>query len=348
MLVFTDPHFTDREQDAYRWKLFPLLHEVEQRFGGIDTLACLGDLTEHKDCHSSALLHRIQQELLNAPGKLKIILKGNHDYVEEGEPFFDWLGKLSTNNVLYCKEPTFFGSGILALPHTRNPAAAWEKWWGRDGSIRLVLTHVTVDGCQSEMGTILPGISRTAIPGSKALVLSGDIHKPQHLGPDFIYVGTPYSTRFSPPYTPRVLLLEFDDRDEPFNPKITDIPTGLKRKITYVTERGEVLDFSSFGASGIVLGPEDELRVSVKITSDVTPAIWKEWRDEVLALWSDPRISLVPLMEKSRRIEEAQEHGVGVHTHPEEALSEYCAASDIPDRLKEVGQSLLRDRLSKT
>ncbi|MGH7239128.1 MAG: hypothetical protein ACREHG_03570, partial [Candidatus Saccharimonadales bacterium] len=58
-LFFSDPHFTDREQDAYRWKVFPFLHHVEALYGEIDLLACLGDLTDHKDCHSSALLHRV-------------------------------------------------------------------------------------------------------------------------------------------------------------------------------------------------------------------------------------------------------------------------------------------------
>lgn len=346
-LFFTDPHFTDREQDAYRWKLFPFLKEVEEKFGHIDLLACLGDLTEHKDCHSSALLHRILKELREAPGEMKIVVKGNHDYVDEGEPFFDWLGELRVGeNIFYCSEPALYDGGILVLPHCRNPQREWETWrtlGDLDDVVRLVLTHITVDGCQSEMGTILPGIPRRMIPGSQALVLSGDIHKPQHMGPDFIYVGTPYSTRFSPAYEPRVLLLEFNDEDQLFDPKITSIPTGLKRKITQVMPMEEV-ERMELG----VMGLEDELRVSVRIPSHFTPTQWVEFKERVLAKYPGDQISLVPLVDKKQPLPEVPLQGVGVSMNPEESLSEYCTSSAVPQPLEAVGRNLLRNRLSKT
>ncbi len=352
-LFFTDPHFTDREQDAYRWKIFPFLRKVEDQYGAIDDLWCLGDLTEFKDHHSSRLLHRIVKELETAPGLSKHVVKGNHDYIDEGEPFFDWLGELDWGGygIRYYSEPEFasYEQGILVLPHTNNPVEEWKEYREQDEKIQLVLTHITVDGCQSEMGQVLPGISRTQIPGSRALILSGDIHKPQHLGPDFIYVGTPYSTRYSPHYHPRVLLLEWDD-ETTFNPKVTSIYTGLKRKIALVTSLDDLLkneDDPVWGAVGDVT-PEDEIRVSVKVGAHLSPSQWKEFKEEVLKSCKDVNISLVPLVDKQVKLDEPSKQGVGLNTRPEDALSEYCKATTVPDPLQAVGSELLRHRLSKT
>lgn len=360
ILIYSDPHFTDREQDAYRWEVFPFLHKVAELEGPIDVTACLGDLTEFKDHHSSELLHRIKHEIQNSPGDTKIVLKGNHDYIEEGEPFFDWLQELTSDgggDVIYCSTPRYYNphssdgitgkiNQVLCLPHTRNPHEEWKPYMNTKA--QLVLAHVTVSGSQSEMGQVLPGIARTEMPGNKSMIISGDIHKPQSLGPDFMYVGTPYSTRFSPPYQPRVLVVELGEDQKQFC--IKSISTGLKRKVVF---RMKVEDGSSIAHSLdqlVVLDPTDELRVVVEIGQFTLSSEWKEMK-EMIEQELKKRSSVPEHFSVIPSIQHVQEATPEVADRqltrtPEEALHAYCKAQALPEHLATFGSDYLREHSS--
>ncbi len=356
ILVFTDTHLTDRESDTHRWQIFPFLGQVEHEYGKIDLLAHLGDLTEKKDGHSSALLHRIVKELKAAPGERKVVLKGNHDYVEEGEPFFSWLSSLEDAGITYATTPQSYVPypEILLLPHARNPLREWEQLKLKVDP-KLVLTHITVDGAQTEMGSVIPGIPRSKIPGDKALVLSGDIHKPQQMGPDFVYVGTPYFIRYSPDYEPRVLLVEVDP-DELTNRPVPNfhliyVPTGLQRFIAVTVTMEELLMGGGGEIPGLLshLGNGGRMRIRVKIPTHTLPNEWKEFKTRALeADWMLPeRVSILPLIQPVTATDQ-DEVSTRTHKSPEDVLHDYCQTYHISQGLENIGSELLRSSSSKS
>jgi DNA repair exonuclease SbcCD nuclease subunit len=195
-----------------------------------DALVILGDLTEDKDRHSANLVNMIVRELSEMASVVPIaILMGNHDYLNEGHPFFafvrhipniEWIGKISTGAML--KGPKFRSifDGCLFLPHTRNHERDWadlinpgkasaETAFGlRFDQYRVVFAHNTFNGAEVGWGRKLEGIPLDIFP-KKTRVVAGDIHRPQTLGP-VTYVGPPYTVNFGDDYKPRMLSITGD------------------------------------------------------------------------------------------------------------------------------------------
>lgn len=201
MLLLADLHFTDKVQDDYRWNVFDFVLEYYEKTQD-KNLLILGDLTDSKDHHSSVLVNRIVKYMreLVSRGMDITILKGNHDYIDPDQPFFQFLEEI--DYVGYVKDPSAMlieGIPCLLLPHTRDPIEEWEsspivKQWCKKA--KLVFMHQSVIGSVAsngfEMAKGLPRNYLTKFPGK---VISGDIHCPQKVG-KVEYVGSPYSIRF--------------------------------------------------------------------------------------------------------------------------------------------------------
>jgi hypothetical protein len=186
-----------------------LLGVIERRKP--DGVAILGDLTEEKDRHSAQLVNQVVSEL-GAIASLAslLILPGNHDYLNEGHPFFaflshipniEWVSGVKAASELSTSKFRSIFEGCLFLPHTRN----YEKDWAHLDlhNRRFIFAHNTFNGAEVGWGRKLEGIPIDIFPkGSK--VLAGDIHVPQKLGP-VEYIGCPYLRNFGDAFEPRMI-----------------------------------------------------------------------------------------------------------------------------------------------
>lgn len=214
-LLTADLHLTDNPRDEYRWGILPWLvkqAEVHQ----VDQIMVLGDLTDAKDRHSSALVNRVVRNLSgNATGPRWIFIKGNHDYIDESLPFFEFLE--FHDNVRFFNYPSELTIKVadtpekcLFLPNTKNWREDWQELYFND--YPFIFTHQTYEGCLTENGTTLEGIPPSIFKDFEGHVYSGDIHVPQKVARNVEYVGAPYHLRFGDVFNPRVLLIDNNGR----------------------------------------------------------------------------------------------------------------------------------------
>lgn len=325
LLLTSDLHLTDREADRSRFEIFDVCARIQERErGSIQGWACLGDLTEFKDRHSSALTHATRAGVERLPFNYKLILKGNHDYVDEGEPFFDFLHLLP--GVHYVSRPevlSFEGHDLLLLPHTRDVKAEWARFDGIQ--CELVLAHLTVQGARSEQGAVLDGVPRNWIPGN-CPVISGDIHLPQRVDANFEYVGSPYSTRFGQDYIPRVLLVTLE-QGKPV--QLESIPTHLERRVVVRVRAGDLAALPTPDG-------ETRVRVMVDLPAGTTPQEWEAHRRAVLA--RIPNAELVPQLEHAAVAPTDAAHATETD---EELYERFCASAQVDSAFAAAGRRYL-------
>lgn len=237
MLLITDLHLTDHEADRYRWKIWTWVAEYYRRTGD-KNLIVLGDLTDAKDHHSASLVNAIVKRICDMVGigMEVFILKGNHDYIDPDQPYFEFLGQLEYVN--YIKDPSEWiigGQRCLFLPHTFNPIDEWadNRKVQRGLTARLVFMHQSVIGSLTSNGyKMTEGLAPSYFKRFRGRVFSGDIHVPQIIGP-VTYVGCPYSVRFNDTFDGQVMFIEEDGH---VGLELTGIPGRRTLDITSVDE----------------------------------------------------------------------------------------------------------------
>lgn len=215
MLCLSDPHLTDNPRDQYRHDFMDgLLSIMEKRKP--DAIAILGDLTEEKDRHSAKLVNKVVGELGAIADIVPLlILMGNHDYKNEGHPFFAftqhipniaWVDRVSIAADLPRQFRSIF-AGCLFLPHTLEYERDWADLISakRLRDFRFIFAHNTFEGSLSN-GRPLSGIP-IGILDKKSKVISGDVHNPQQVGP-VTYIGAPYTVDFGDDYDPRLIMID--------------------------------------------------------------------------------------------------------------------------------------------
>lgn len=202
-LLIGDLHLTDRSRDAYRFSIFNWIRKQQIKYRPEITFL-MGDLTDKKDNHSSVLVNRIIRELVQLEPPV-FILKGNHDYINEEDPFFKFLNEVH-DGYNFVTSPTKY-RGVMMIPHYRQQAQFEEALKCQIG-FDILLIHQTIDGTQAESGARLSGFRAAPIASLKGVrCYAGDVHKPQRSGP-VTYVGAPYTIRFGDDFQPRCLLLD--------------------------------------------------------------------------------------------------------------------------------------------
>lgn len=213
ILALTDLHLTDKPADDYRHKF------MEEHLMGIvrkrkpEAVLILGDLTEEKDRHSARLVNRIAGHIDRLAYECPVlIVMGNHDYANEGFPFFDFVHRF--RDVDFVSKPVRAENlpkpfrvpfkGCLFLPHTRRYEDDWLDLQKDFKKFRAVFSHNTYDGAGSGTGRKLKGIPLDLMQGAR--VFAGDVHHPQTTGP-VTYIGAPYTVDFGDDYQPRMLWL---------------------------------------------------------------------------------------------------------------------------------------------
>lgn len=340
LLVTADLHFTDNPRDAHRWELLPWLAKQAIKHKA-EAVLLLGDLTDAKDKHSAALTNRMVQGLHDLAQVVQvIIIRGNHDYIDENEPFFGFVNAVysdTSNNIRFLTKPTmiqFSSMGeALFLPNTRDYKKDWETLY--TNQTKYIFTHQTYDGCLTENGTKLEGIPPSFFAGFRGQVWSGDIHKPQKVGKNIEYVGAPYRCRFGDDYKPRVVLLN---------------DNGTHKDLHFPT-KNKVL---------VRLGPSDSLRDSavvetlyagdqIKVRVELSRARYAEWpkvRAQIVQQAAELGLELtgpelVALPDQPKATPAGRKGGQQAQTGPQGAVAAYAAKKGASDALRAAGLDLL-------
>lgn len=203
-IVSSDLHLTDKPQDDHRWGIFDFLAK-QQKKHRIKGCLLLGDITDEKDGHSATLVNRMIDGLTKLEPPV-YILKGNHDFIDPSNPYFQFLNWV--DGIHFITQSEQVTPGIFAVPHQPSQRSFDDAVSHIDHNMGIVLLHGLFEGAISETGQRLSGLSTVKLAARKPrLVLAGDVHKPQQVG-IVTYVGAPYRIKFGDNYTPRVLLLE--------------------------------------------------------------------------------------------------------------------------------------------
>jgi DNA repair exonuclease SbcCD nuclease subunit len=276
VLVTADLHMSDNTRDSYRFVFMDWLIAAVRKRKDITLVIILGDLTDDKDRHSAFLTNKVADYIrLIADEYDVIVLKGNHDYLIEDSPFFQFLGHIP--NVRWMNKPTrIYVEEIgrcLFLPHTKDYKKEWES--ELSNKFKLVLCHQTFEG--ANIGTRrLEGIPLSIFPKG-VRIISGDIHVPQTIGP-LTYVGAPYHVDFGDNYDSRVLLIDGD--------KITSLPyTGPQKRLIELTSLSESNIAKQAEKAGARKGDLVKFRINLK-TDEYDR--WGETKDGI-KLWAEKR-----------------------------------------------------------
>jgi predicted phosphodiesterase len=267
-LIVGDLHLNDNPRDKYRHDFQSYLRDIVYE-SKPDRLIFVGDFTDAKDRHSAWLVNKIVNyfALLAELVDEIIALQGNHDYLDEEWPFFEFLSHIE--GIRWIRRPRLIDDWLF-LPHTRDYEADWK---GVDlKRPRLIITHNTFAGADNGFGKRLRGIPLEVIPKG-AQVISGDVHVPQELGP-VSYIGAPYTINFGDDFHPQLFLIEGE--------KLTPIPCDGPQKILVEVEAGKKLDPHST-LNSVRAG--DILKVRVHIDADKVDQ-WPKLRSDIRS-WAD-------------------------------------------------------------
>jgi DNA repair exonuclease SbcCD nuclease subunit len=344
VLVTADLHLTDRPADAHRWGLFPWLAKQAVKYE-VEYILLLGDLTDAKDRHSAALTNKMVTSIrsLVDTGRQVIVLRGNHDYIDELEPFFSFLhGEANTQFLIEPK----LQDGMLFLPNTRDYKIAWA---GLDFSKpKYIFCHQTFDGCLTENGTRLDGIPPSVFGKIQAKVISGDIHVAQRIGKNIEYVGAPYRIRFGDVFEPRVLLIQDDGKFKDLH-----FPTKQKHLIEIKAPSSAANAVKQLRAThrtgevSIYEGDQVKVRVHLKRSAyPEWPAIRAALIEEAAASkleLTGPELMAIP-EDRQKSASEAQA-GPPSAFAPGQALNAYAENAGASGALLKAGQVWLKEAI---
>ncbi len=214
-LLLADLHLDSNPLTEYRWEIFS---KIKSLSSSIKEIIILGDLTEKKDNHNSLLVNRLTKSLVDLSNMYKItILKGNHDYIDENQPFFNYLSNIPGINFIDITTIANLVSDnhALFIPNIKEDA---EKWITRllqevTTETKNIFLHQAIANSVSNDGFRLKkGIDVSIFNNldTNINVFSGDIHIPQKIG-RVEYIGAPYNIYFGDNYTGRCILLNEDN-----------------------------------------------------------------------------------------------------------------------------------------
>lgn len=202
-LITSDWQLDDSPRDRYRTDfVIKELPELLNKYRP-DQLLILGDICEKKDQHPARLVNELVNtlhDITENQGVQIIILQGNHDFLHNGHPFFEFLQNFA--GITWVSQPEVLDN-CLYLPHTRDYKKDWKgiDFKGHD----FIFAHNIFEGVKAN-GQKLSGIPTKIFP-EDAMVISGDVHEPQSFS-CITYVGSPCLCDYGDDYIPRVLLLD--------------------------------------------------------------------------------------------------------------------------------------------
>lgn len=338
IMMTTDLHLTNEPRDAYRWDLFPWL-KIQVKKKQVDYLLILGDITDAKDCHTSALVNKIVDGLVSIATHVPIlILKGNHDYIDAANPFLKFLSHIENIYFISAIEALDIGGkNMLLLPHTRTPKKDWSDINFKQYD--YIFMHETINGSLASNGMKMEGFKLSYFKGFEGKIYSGDIHVPQTMGKGLLeYVGCPYHVRFNDKFTPRVIYLNNNRQKDLFFP-------CLKKHTLTVRDPSEIIEMYEDG----VVSKDDQVKVRLKLNKSEY-AEWNLYRAEIRSICEDLGVDLCGVELKHRRkviIDDNKSSRADVRRSAEtdeDALKRYSEVEGLSDVVTEVGIDLLHDQ----
>lgn len=319
ILITSDWHLSSNPRDRYRLDfLYKRLPNLIQTYKVTEVFFC-GDLCEAKDEHSAYLVNQIVDGITKVHFHAPVtVLMGNHDFLQQGEPFFRFLRNIP--GLRYISKPRLSARGPYAfLPFTRTPERDWEALDFK--GVKRIFTHATFKGANSGFGHRLDGVPLNLLPDVP--IISGDVHVPQKLE-NVTYVGAPYSVDFGDTYVGRVLLL----KDE----RMSQVTVGGTQK--------RIVRFDYGGMTPCKRG--DIVRVEVPIKAKD----YSKWQERVQEIrgWAveqgvqlDSVIPLITDASDKPRAASARKAPV----NDEQLLTSYAKAKGIDDLTLKTGKRLL-------
>lgn len=344
LVVTTDLHLTDRPEHAYR---FEYLYWLAETYAGNHTLLILGDLTDSKNNHSARLVNRISAafSMFAANFREVVLLKGNHDYTEPSEPFFEFLPYVS-DTIHYIKEPYAMDLSmrlsdspcdVLLLPHSFDPIKAWADL--EFNGYSYIFMHQTVSGSRASTGQELEGIPAALFKfeGFTGHVYSGDVHVPQTIG-NVTYVGSPYHVHFGDNFKPRLITIDSHHKPGEFTEHFY---TQAPKRVSAVIDSLADLDTYDFK-------PGDHVKVKMRLPK-AELADWHEHKKAIVAecAWREVKtFGIEVLVIKSEQAEavvtsDAAEARISVQSDPKKVLEHFAKRENVEGYVSEIGKELL-------
>lgn len=329
-LITSDLHLTDRDDDSYRWSIFPWIeNQVEKK--KIDSVFILGDLTDQKDKHSAKLVNMLFDNIFSLSNKCYVVLlRGNHDCIDPNTPFFRFLNEFA--DLDYFWEPDFgvFGDDkFLCLPHSRNPKEEWKDINFND--LDYIFAHQTFNGAVSSNGYTLEGVNTSMFKGVNAKIFSGDIHVPQKVGP-VTYVGSPYRIKFGDNFNPRVLVVDGADIEELHFP-------CLSKHVVHLSDPYDIFDTKY---KHIKKGDMVKVKLRIPRSKFVD---WEKYKHEIEHNCWELQVKLCGIeLEKTKtrkRLGENNQMSDSDIVSSDELFKEFCEINKVPENLRKTGLSLL-------
>lgn len=331
-LFFSDPHWSSLPRDYYRFDLFPFIANLVRKYK-IPYVICGGDYTVDKDRHNSYLVNKIVGGFtqITKAGAECILNTGNHDYIDESEPYFAFLGKLP--RITFVTEPMMIElkdkSNIIVIPHSRK-TPDWAELPLDEADV--VLLHTTFNGALGANGMPLQGSSVepfSTLPKT-VRVLSGDVHVPQTLG-RVTYIGSPYHVAFGDAFQARMIYL--NKQGKAVN---IDFPTVSKPLI-------EANTISSFKTQLDTLKPKDQVKVRMHLFQSELVS-WPTMKKEI-AEWcdkADVELHSIELKQKEKQ----RNRGTTKEPHIKFVdnvtyYEKYVSKEKIADNISRVGREFL-------
>jgi DNA repair exonuclease SbcCD nuclease subunit len=325
--IFTsDIHLDDSPQNEYRWGLFPWLADQAKKYK-VDCVIIGGDICDKKNNHDASFVNRVSDTLVTLASNVRVILyKGNHDFVDEGTPFFKFINLMNNPNLVYYIHPTeqtLKDGKCLFLPCTRNHVEVWKDL--DFSKYDFIFCHETFTGAISESGIALDGIPRSVFADTSARIISGDVHRPQELA-NITYAGAPFRCRFGDSYTARVLYHNAG--------KLKDLHYPCLKKHTI--ELFDSDDDSWFDT--VSEGDQVKFRVNLK-RSEIHD--WDKHRETLLQKASDRKITVhgIELRVTNKQTEITKKNETKIET--KDFFAEYCKREKIGEFERKIGEDLL-------
>lgn len=328
VLIAGDPHWNDNSRDAYRHNWVAWFLNQVRRPRVADGVVLLGDLTEAKDRHSGWLTNKVVGHIHDIAKLCPVaVLMGNHDFTDPLNAFFSFTGKIE--NVTWIGKPRKGEAMAIAgamgleqalfLPFTADYKRDWKEF--DLGRYAPIFTHQTFSGADAGYGQKLKGIPLDIFVKS-SMVISGDVHVPQKLGP-VTYAGSPYTINFGDSFVGRILVLE--------RGKLTSIPyDGPQKKLAEITDASELAEFTDIYEG-------DVLKVNVNLRDREK---WAETKAAVLK-WGEKKkvwiFSVVPVMAKRAA---AVPSKVAAKTD-DDLFKSFCRERSLADSMVKTGKFLM-------
>lgn len=331
ILVTSDLHFNNDPIDDYRWGLFDRLKEQIRRYN-VEYLLMLGDYSVAKDRHPSSLVNKLVEritEISKLVGKL-VMITGNHDYLEETNPFFSFLSKYQSIEFLISPKKIRLGEfECWFLPNTKTPTETWKAL--NFSTADFIFTHMTFKGARVENGAIMDGVSPEIFGNTKAKIVSGDIHVPQQLG-RITYVGAPYAIHFADEFLPRVLLI---DKEKEFHD--LHFPC-LKRHTLTISDDSDLKQLTH-------LEKEDQCKIRIP-TSVVDVKALKLKIDKLAKEYGFKICKTETISDPKPKLEQIKQSLTSAK--PLDLFKEYVKSDKIDEGLAETGEALLSKTLAES